>query len=158
MSDAVQLLKEQHAEVKALFKQIERVTDPVLRAQIFRTIDTNLRIHATVEEKIFYPAFREHAKNRSQSEEVGEALHEHDIVKGVLQEIERTDPSSESFKTKLASLKMLVEQHVHEEEHGMLKEARRLFRADELEDLALRMEHAGMQASPAYEMAGPSMR
>ena len=158
MSDAVQLLKEQHAEVKALFKQIERVTDPVLRAQVFRTIDTNLRVHATVEEKIFYPAFQARAKNRTQSEEVAEAFHEHDMVKGVLQEIERTDPASESFKTKLASLKLLVEQHVHEEEHGMLKQARRLFSSAQLEDLALRMEQAGMQASPVYEMAGPSMR
>jgi hemerythrin-like domain-containing protein len=158
MSDAVQLLKEQHTEVKALFKQIERVTDPVLRTQIFRTIDTNLRIHATIEEKIFYPAFRERAKNRTQSEEVSEALHEHDMVKSVLQELERTDASSESFKTKLASLKMLVEQHVHEEEHGMLKEARRLFSAVELQDLALRMEHAAVQASPVYEMTGPPMR
>ncbi len=154
MASAIQLLKEQHAEVSALFQQIERAGDPRLRAQIFRTIDTSLRVHSTLEETLFYPAFKEHAKGRMQEEEVAEALHEHAEVKETLQRIEGISPASESFLSTVMKLKSLVLQHVAEEESGMLKQAPRLFTTRELDDLGFRMEHAAMHTSPVYEMSG----
>lgn len=154
MSDAVDLLKEQHAEVTALFMQIERATDPVLRSKIFRTIDASLRTHAVIEEQIFYPAFKKRAKNNAQAGEVSEALSEHQRVKDTLAELERGNAGSEQFARGMAVLKHLVQQHVLEEESGMLKQARRLFRPVELEELAHRMESAAMHASPVYDMAG----
>jgi Hemerythrin HHE cation binding domain len=154
MSDAIHLLKTQHAAVTALFMQIERATDPRLRAQIFRTIDSQLRVHGAIEEKIFYPAFRERARSRMQADEVSEALQEHDQVKAFLAQLERTDPADERFKTHLASLKLRVQEHVYEEEHGMLKQARRLFSEEELEALGFRMEQTASLTSPVYEMAG----
>lgn len=39
MSDAVQLLREQHAEVAALFMKLERLSNPRTCAEIFRAID-----------------------------------------------------------------------------------------------------------------------
>jgi hemerythrin superfamily protein len=158
MSDAVDLLKEQHAEVTALFMQIERASDPALRYRIFRTIDTSLRTHATIEEKIFYPAFRERARHRLEVEEVNKALHDHDQVKAMLGQLERTSPESAGFRMQLASLKAAVQQHVIEEETGMLKQARRIFTPPQLEDLAFRMEQAATHASPVYEMAGAGGR
>jgi Hemerythrin HHE cation binding domain len=152
MSDVIGLLKNQHAEVTGLFMQIERAADPVLRYHIFRTIDASLRTHSAIEEQIFYPAFRQRARSREQVGEVTDALHEHDRVKTLLAQLERTSPESSAFKTQLASLKDAVQQHVVEEEHGMLKQAQRLFTLEELEDLATRMEHAAMHVSPVYEM------
>ena len=155
MSDAIDLLKDQHAEVAALFMQIERTSDPGLRYRIFRTIDASLRTHATIEERIFYPAFRDRAHTREESAEVPKALHDHDQMKAMLAHLERTSPAGTEFKMQLASLKAAVQQHVIDEETGMLKQARRLFTTAQLEDLASRMERAGMHASPVYEMATP---
>jgi iron-sulfur cluster repair protein YtfE (RIC family) len=157
MSDAIDALKEQHAEVTALFMQIDKAADPVLRAQIFRTLDAHLRTHAVLEEHIFYPAFRERARSKQQAGEVNEALHEHDRMKTELANIERTDPSSGEFKTRLASLKALVVEHVLEEETGMLKQARKLFTTTELEAMGLHMTQYAAVASPVYEMAGPAV-
>ena len=157
MSDAVDLLKEQHAEVTALFIQAQRVSDPALCAHIFRTIDTSLRDHATIEEKIFYPAFKERARDASQADEVTEAFREHDEVKTALGDVERTDPASPAFKSKLESLRNLVLHHALEEETGMLRQARKLFTQSELDDLAHRMEQAAKLASPVYEMVGPAV-
>jgi hypothetical protein len=152
MSDAIDLLKEQHAEVTALLIQIQRAAHAMLREQIFRTIDTNLRIHSAIEEQIFYPAFRERVRNRKQADEVAEAYHEHDVVKSTLEEMERSDPGGQVFARKLLGLQRAVLHHVMEEEKAMLKQARRLFTQAELEALAHRMEMTAMVTSPVYQM------
>jgi hemerythrin-like domain-containing protein len=139
MSDAVQMLEEQHAEATALFMKLERLTDPVTCEQIFRTLDSRLRDHTAIEEEIFYPAFRERAGAPQGEQEVREALDEHGDVKSALQELEATSATDYTFKTKIANLKHLVSHHVEEEEHGILPQARRMFSQSELDELALRM-------------------
>lgn len=153
MPDAIELLKEQHAEVAALLAQIERARGAALRRSIFRSIDAALRTHSAIEERIFYPAFRERGRSDWQSEKVAEALHEHDEIKSALEALERTGATEDAFKQKLQSLKSAVQRHVNEEESGMLKQARGLFTREELDDLAFRMEQAAAQTSPVYEMA-----
>jgi iron-sulfur cluster repair protein YtfE (RIC family) len=155
MSDAVQMLEEQHAEATALFMKLQRLTDPVICAAVFRTLNARLRDHAAIEEKIFYPAFRERARGRMQADEVREALHEHQAVKSALEDLEKADPKSASFKSKLATLRNLVEHHVREEEREMLPQARRLFTGQQLEELAFRMTQLASLHSPVYEMTGP---
>ncbi len=156
MADAVSVLKEQHVEVDGLMMKIERVQDPTLRSQVFRTIDTNLRNHAHIEETIFYPEFKKRARNHSQSEEVDESLEEHAEVKATLEALEKTDPRDQSFVAGLQKLKRLVKHHVDEEEHGMLRQAPKIFSTRELDDMGFLMEEALRQASPVYEMSGPA--
>ncbi len=109
MGDAVSLLKEQHVEVTGLMMKIERVQDPTLRAQVFRTIDTNLRNHAHIEETIFYPEFKKRARTPAQTEEVDESLEEHAAVKSALEALERTDPRDQAFLAGLQKLKQTRE-------------------------------------------------
>ena len=52
--DVLDLLKSQHDEVAALFEQLE--SDGADRAELFAQLADKLAAHATVEEKIFYPA------------------------------------------------------------------------------------------------------
>jgi hemerythrin superfamily protein len=155
MSNAVQLLEEQHAEASALFMKLERLTDPVTCAHIFRTLDAKLRDHTAIEEQVFYPAFRERARNDKQASEIAEALHEHDHVKSLLAGIEKLDPAGSSFKGKIAELKGAVQHHVREEEHGILPQARRLFSESELDDLGLRMIKLASLHNAVLEMAAP---
>lgn len=153
MSDAVQMLEEQHAEATALFMKLERLSDPVTCAQVFRTLDSRLRDHTALEEEIFYPAFR--ARDRSEGDrEVREAVSEHDRVKSVLTDIENTSATDYTFKTKIAELKRLVQEHVQEEEGGMLARARRLFSQDELDEIGHRMMQLLSIHSPVYEVGG----
>ena len=55
---ATELLKKQHREVKALFKQIEDTDDAEERRAAMETIAEKLGVHMTIEEEIFYPAVR----------------------------------------------------------------------------------------------------
>ena len=62
-TDATVLLQRDHADVKKLFRQYEKLADAEAsgdeRQALATQICTMLTVHATIEEEIFYPAARE---------------------------------------------------------------------------------------------------
>jgi len=58
--EATKLLKKDHDTVRDLFKQYEKAGDKAFQTKkgIFEQVKTELEIHATIEEEIFYPAAR----------------------------------------------------------------------------------------------------
>jgi hypothetical protein len=135
MTDAISLLKADHAKVKALFKECLELGSGARssRRKLFEQIDHELTLHALVEEKIFYPAFKAKTKSASdERDEVLEAYEEHASVKDLIAKLEALDPSDETYKAKIQVLSELVQHHVHEEETEMFKEARELLSKDEL--------------------------
>ena len=139
--DAIKLLKDQHDEVEALFKQIERLgdRDDGAKERLFIQIADKLAVHASIEEKIFYPAVR-----ASQTDEiVNEAYEEHLGVKRVLSDLLDLEVTDETFDAKLKTLKEQVEHHVEEEESELLPKAKKVLTSDQL--LGLAQEMTAMQ-------------
>ena len=56
--NALDLLKKQHKEVKALFKKLENTENARERRRLMQEVSTNLEAHAAIEEEMFYPAVR----------------------------------------------------------------------------------------------------
>ena len=141
-TDAIGLLKADHKKVKALLEQLESTTEraSAKRKKLLTQIDTELKVHTSIEETIFYPAFRDAVRKKEDREMYFEAVEEHHVVKLVLPEIARTDPASEEFGAKAKVLKELVTHHAKEEERDMFPEAKKVFSKDELEELGARME------------------
>jgi hypothetical protein len=135
---AIDLLKRQHKEVKALFKKVHSAEDPRMRRRLMTEIASRLEGHTAIEEEMFYPAIRA-LETRKAEEMVLEAFEEHHVVKLVLAELPRVNPEDERFEAKMTVLSELVEHHVEEEEKEMFKLAQKLGK-DELEDLGERME------------------
>ncbi|MGZ3503658.1 MAG: hemerythrin domain-containing protein [Vulcanimicrobiaceae bacterium] len=146
--DAITLLKKDHAEVKAMFKEVEELGERATssRQKLFRQIDEALTVHAQVEEQIFYPRFKERAEDAEEREEVLEAYEEHALVKKLIGELEKMEPSNEAYKAKLKVLKDLVDHHVKEEEGTLFKMAREIFEKEELNELGQELEEAKQQA------------
>ena len=146
--DALTLLKNDHTKVKGLFKEVEALGDRATsdRGRLFKEIDRELRLHSEAEEKIFYPAFKQHAENNEEREEVAEAYEEHAIVANLIGEIEGLEPSDEQYKAKLNVMIELVKHHADEEENIMFKEARELFDQSELEQLGEKIARFKEQA------------
>src|SRR5690349_5783627 len=71
--DAIDLLKEQHREVESLFKQIESTADTEEKVELVQDLANSFAAHATIEERIFYPA----AYRESTKEVLDEAVEEH---------------------------------------------------------------------------------
>jgi len=87
---------------------------------------------ATIEEQIFYPAFRDATEKAEDRKLYFEAQEEHHVVDTVLPELKSADPASETFAAKAKVLKDLVEHHAEEEETEMFPRARKLLGRGEL--------------------------
>ena len=146
--DALELLKEDHQRVSALFDQIAQATLQVDRRRIFEQIRLELETHTYIEETVFYPAFQ--AKSEFQ-DLIEEALVEHQEVKDLLQEIEDLDDGkdSEEFEDKIDELIDAVEQHVDEEENDLFPRIEAELDAQSLEELRVRLEEAEHDVSEA---------
>jgi hypothetical protein len=140
--DAISMLKADHEKVRGLLAQLEKSTErsAAKREELLAKIALELEIHTTIEEEIFYPAYRDAVKKQEDRKLYQEALEEHHVVDLVMPELEETDAGTEIFSAKAKVLKEVVEHHAEEEEKEMFKRAKKVFDADELRELAERME------------------
>lgn len=110
------------------------------RGELVQQIYMNLKAHTTIEEEIFYPAFKSAGK-KEEEKLYYEALEEHRAAEDlVLPDLMKTDPATEQFSGRAKVLKELIEHHIEEEEGDMFKDARKLLDKNQLNDLGARME------------------
>ncbi len=110
--DAIQLLSADHREVEELFEKFENAKDDSAKEEIARRICTELKVHAMIEEEIFYPACR----GKVEEDHVNEAYVEHDGAKVLINEIEAGGPDDDFYEAKVKVLQEQIEHHVEEEE------------------------------------------
>jgi hemerythrin superfamily protein len=133
--DAIVLLRNDHKDVEALFKRLDKGDLTVVPE-----ICTALTLHATIEEEEFYPAVR--AEVDGELDDVLEAVEEHHVVKVLVSELEALDPSDETYKAKATVLMELVRHHVEEEETEMFPEVRHALGRKRLTEIGERLEKA----------------
>ena len=140
-TDAITLLKKDHEKVRGLLKRLHAAADKNdgRAEELVEQIDQEIKIHSQIEEEIFYPAFRDAARNKQDRELFFEAKEEHHVVDMILPEV-REGEGSEEFPAKAKVLKDLIEHHAEEEETEMFPKARKLFNREELVDLGRRLK------------------
>jgi hemerythrin superfamily protein len=123
--DAIALLKADHRKVEGLFAKFEKARDSRTRLALAREICTELTIHTTIEEEIFYPACAEAIEKDDLRRE---AYVEHDGAKVLVSEIETGGAEDPFFEAKVKVLSEQIRHHVKEEEkrgEGLLAQARK---------------------------------
>lgn len=155
MTDALQLLRDDHKKVKDLFSQFEAEDDTTARGEIARQALDELEIHAEIEEKIFYPAVRKEAD--ADSELMNEADEEHHVVKLLIGELRRMKPSAERFAAKFTVLAENVKHHIDEEESEMLPVAAELGMA-RMNELGAEMERRKAKLAGTPSRPSPARR
>jgi len=119
--NAIKMLKQQHREVEKLFKQFESAKSAGPRQKAFEEIADALAVHATIEEKHFYPAVK-----KAQTEDILlEAVEEHLEIKRVIADLLEMDGGEDQFAAKVKVLQEDVEHHVEEEEGEMFPKCRK---------------------------------
>ncbi len=134
--DAIKLLEQQHDEVSTLFKQIKKATASADKQRLYNTIADALAMHATIEEKIFYPA----VKARRTEDILLESLEEHLVIKRLIADLLKLAPTDDPFDAKVKVLNEMVDHHVDEERTDLFPKVRRLFNAEQLEGLGEEMQ------------------
>jgi hemerythrin superfamily protein len=120
---AIVLLKKDHREVEALFRAYKRSESESEKQTLAKKICDALKIHAQIEEEIFYPAFLDATGQESIHDE---ALVEHDGAKKLIAEIENTALGDRMVDARVSVLSEMTKHHVKEEEGfgGMFSKAR----------------------------------
>src|SRR4051812_31459594 len=116
---AAAILKEDHAKVKDLFDRFEKAKGRGARTKVVRQALAELKVHAAIEEEIFYPAVR----SRVGKEVMNEADEEHHVAKLLIAELDVMDGSESHFDAKFTVLAENVRHHIKEEENEMLQTA-----------------------------------
>jgi hemerythrin superfamily protein len=122
-TDAIALLKADHRKVENLFASFENARGGERKRKLAEEICNELKIHAMIEEEIFYPAL----KGKIEDDVLQEAYVEHDGAKILINDIVAGSPDEEFYDAKVKVLQEQIEHHVKEEEQrseGMFAQAR----------------------------------
>jgi iron-sulfur cluster repair protein YtfE (RIC family) len=131
-ADVIDLLKEDHQNVRDLFEQFEGMdmSETREKRKLLRKIFAELELHTQLEEELVYPLI-EGAK-----ELVAEAREEHHVVDLIIAEIKKARAMNEKTDAKVKVLKEMLEHHIDEEEHEMLPRLPQ----DELQEIGARLK------------------
>src|SRR5450755_3175808 len=129
--NAIQLLREQHSEVKSLFQKIQGTVSADEKKKLADSLADKLAIHATIEERHFYPR----VMSRDTQQELRESVEEHLAAKRILGDLIQCDPRDPQYMAKVSVLEKEVTAHVLEEEKVLFARAESILEAQELENL-----------------------
>jgi hemerythrin-like domain-containing protein len=119
---AIAILMKDHDTVDDLFEKFEKTDSKIEKDKIIKEAITELKIHAVIEEEIFYPAVRKHVG----SGVMNEADEEHHVARVLIAELDHTRRENDHRDAKFTVLAESVRHHITEEENEMFPKAKRL--------------------------------
>ncbi|WP_371436595.1 hemerythrin domain-containing protein [Polaromonas sp.] len=152
--DACSLLDADHRKVKKLFKDYEDLTKSKAKSasqkkrDLANEICLELRVHAQIEEEIFYPALRAAIK---ETDLLDEAEVEHASAKDLISQIENATDVDDMFDAKVTVLGEYIDHHVKEERSDIFTKARA---AKKLDLIAMRDQLQMRKEELMEEMTG----
>jgi hypothetical protein len=111
-TDAIAMLKNDHRTVEELFSKFQNASGKDRKWAIAQQICNELKIHAQIEEEIFYPTF----EGKVEEDLYKEAFVEHDGAKVLINDIMANGQADEFFEAKVTVLCEEISHHVKEEE------------------------------------------
>ncbi len=131
--DVVDLLLEQHEEVRRLFAEVEQQTGDEQR-DAFEELVRLLAVHETAEEEVVYPAVRKMVDDGDSLADARTA--EESEAKSALSELEKLGVDHEDFDAKLEACKQLVLAHAENEEREVFPGLRESHSVEQLRSMA----------------------
>ena len=121
-SDAIAMLKSDHENVKELFTQFEEAESQDDKDNIIEQAIEELKIHAQIEEEIFYPAVR----GEVDEDIMNEADEEHHVARMLIAELDANEGGDDERRNaKFTVLAENVRHHIKEEESEMMPKAKK---------------------------------
>ena len=123
--DAIALLTADHKKVKKLFSEFDKLKEEGSdedKSSIVEQICNELKIHAAIEEEIFYPTVRKAIEDQDLMDE---ALVEHAGAKDLIAQLDESSPDDDLYDAKVTVLGEQIDHHVKEEEGEMFPKAKK---------------------------------
>lgn len=138
----IEALRHDHDEVREMFGRLDAATGEQ-RGELFQQLVGELVRHEVAEEEILRPVSK-----RDAGEEIAAArIHEESEAEQLLKEMEKLDPASAEFTSKLATLRQEVEAHAAAEETQEFPKVAEKESPERLEQMG-RIYEAAKKAAP----------
>lgn len=111
--DVVDRLKRDHERMLRAFREFDHVDSLQACQQIVQRTCAELKVHAAIEEELFYPAVRDLI---DESDLVDEAEIEHGSIAALVEAIELLSPDDLKYKASFRVLGDYVQHHLRDEE------------------------------------------
>ncbi|MGW3041063.1 hemerythrin domain-containing protein [Kitasatospora sp. NPDC001159] len=158
-NDAIVLLREDHKEVRRLFRQYRERTDGdgddrgdgKARGETVQRIVEALTVHTYLEEELVYPTVRREVPDLA--EDMDRARQQHHVADLLCEELSRMTPDDEGYEAKVVVLIDAVERHISEEEDDWFPRIRAVLGRKELQEIGERMR-AVRETAPRQPTGG----
>ncbi|MER7769468.1 hemerythrin domain-containing protein [Kitasatospora sp. NPDC096140] len=143
-NDAIVLLREDHKEVRRLFREYRGLVEgdgeggaQARREKVERIVE-ELTVHTYLEDELFYPRIRREVPGLAEA--MDRAKEEHHVADLLCEELSRMTPDDEGYDAKTAVLIDAVERHIEQEEGDWFPEVRSALGRKELQEIGERMQ------------------
>ena len=153
-TDAIVILKDDHKEVRGLFREFEKSTTTKARkGTIVKKVIELLTVHTYIENEVMYPEVRRLLPELE--DDVLESYEEHHVSDVLVMELAALKPGDERFEAKTTVLIENVRHHMDEEEQDWFPKVRQGLGRNQLQDLGAQLLEAKRKAprSPAQPSA-----
>ena len=149
--DIYKVIKQDHDLMRSMLKDLCKTANDEAkeREARFTPLKNELMMHQQVEEAVLYASLKDIEETRP---EALEAIAEHHLVNGLLEELALMPKDSDEWFAKFGVLKELVEHHMEEEEEDFFAAARKIIKKDEAAEMGKQMrakKEAGIRAIEA---------
>jgi len=138
-TDAIVLLREDHNEIRRLFKRFEKAAEDATdtKGEIVEGIIELLTVHTYLENEVMYPEVRRLLPDLE--DDVLESYEEHHVADLLVLELASMEPDAERFDAKVTVLIENVTHHMAEEEDDWFPKVRSGLGRKQLQELGARM-------------------
>lgn len=137
--DAIVLLKEDHKEIRRLFREFEKAGEnaEAQKGRLVTRILEALTVHTYIENEGLYPYVREHVPELEA--DVLESYEEHHVADVLCMELAAMSPDDERFDAKTTVLIESVTHHMDEEEQDWFPKVRAALGRKQLQEVGAGM-------------------
>ena len=136
--DAIVMLKDDHKEVRKLFREFQKdSTTPARKGKLVEKIIELLTVHTYIENEVMYPRVRDLLPDLE--DDVLESYEEHHVADLLVMELANMKPSDERFDAKTTVLIENVEHHMEEEEEDWFPKVRDGLGRKQLQEIGAEM-------------------
>ena len=143
--DAIVMLKEDHKEVRALFREFQKSgTTDSRKGKLVEQIIELLTVHTFIENEVMYPRVRDLLPDLE--DDVLESYEEHHVADVLVMELLPMTPQDERFEAKATVLIENVTHHIEEEEQEWFPKVREGLTRTQLQEIGAELAEAKARA------------
>jgi hemerythrin superfamily protein len=154
-TDAIVMLREDHKQVKRLFRRFEKAEKAAEKQNLVKQILEMLAVHTYIENEGLYPKVRTMVPDLES--DILESYEEHHVADLLCAELAEMSPEDERFTAKVTVLIESVEHHIEEEESSWFPDVREALGRKELQEIGAEMQKLRRQAPRQPKMLKPEL-